>query len=410
MDSHVIGSATMKISPMVRNNIFMNAHPVGCAREVLLQIARTSSLKTKVQSFSHSRSMPKNVLVIGGSTGYGLASRIVAAFAYGSATVGFSFEKEPSETKTGTPGWYANAAFDAEAAKAKLFSRTFNMDAFSWAAKEKAIEVAKHSGFSYDLVIYSLASPVRVDPDTGTMYRSVIKPIGRAYSGRNVDVFTGKISEAQTQPADDKEIAETVKVMGGEDWQLWIEALAKAGVLAEGSTTLAYSYIGPPLSWPIYRDGTIGKAKTHLEETAKVLSSSALVSGLKAYVAINKAVVTRASAVIPVIPLYVSTLFRVMKDRNIHEDCLDQMLRLFSERLYLPAACEVPLDKEGRIRLDDLEMGAAVQQEVSTRMPKIDEVNLFELTDLAGFKSDFLRAHGFAVPGVDYEAEVSPLP
>jgi len=400
----------MKITPMVRNNIFINAHPTGCAREVVLQIARTASLKTRLASTRLPGSRPRHVLVVGCSTGYGLATRIVAAFAYGASTVGFSYEKEPSESKTGTPGWYANAAFDAEAARENLVCHTFNMDAFSAGAKEKAIETAKQSGFAYDLVIYSLASPVRVDPVSGTMYRSVIKPIGRAYSGRNVDVFTGKISEAQIQPADEKEISETVKVMGGEDWELWIQALAKAGVLAEGAATLAYSYIGPPLSWPIYRDGTIGKAKTHLEETARKLTASSPVQGLKAYVAINKAVVTRASAVIPVIPLYVSTLFRVMKDRNIHEDCLDQMLRLFSERLYLPGACEVPLDSEGRIRIDDLEMGAAVQQEVSSRMSLINEGNLAELADLAGFKSDFLRAHGFAVPGVDYEAEVSPLP
>jgi enoyl-[acyl-carrier protein] reductase/trans-2-enoyl-CoA reductase (NAD+) len=394
---------------MVRNNIFMNAHPAGCAREVQLQIVRTSCLKAKIASLSNPGNLPKHVLVIGASTGYGLASRIVASFAYGACTVGFSYEKEPTETKTGTPGWYANDAFDAEAKKAGQFSKTFNIDAFSQAAKEKAIETARTEGFAYDLVIYSLASPVRVDPETGVMYRSVIKPIGRAYSGRNVDVFTGRIAEAQIQPADDKEIAETVKVMGGEDWQLWIEALARAGVLAPGAATLAYSYLGPPLSWPIYRDGTIGRAKTHLEATAKTLASAALVPGLKAYVAINKAVVTRASAVIPVIPLYVSTLFRVMKDRNIHEDCLDQMLRLFSERLYIPSACEIPLDKEGRIRLDDLEMGSAVQQEVASRMSKIDETNLFELADVAGFRSDFLRAHGFDVPGVDYDAEVTPL-
>lgn len=399
----------MKITPMVRNNIFLNAHPTGCEREVCLQIERTASLKTKVESYPRSRARPLHVLVIGGSTGYGLASRIVAAFAYGAATVGFSFEKEPTETRTGTPGCYANGAFDAEAKKAGLFSKTFNMDAFSQAAKDKAIETAKSEGFSYDLVIYSLASPARIDPETGVMYRSVIKPIGRAYSGKNVDVFTGRIAEAQVQPADEREISETVKVMGGEDWRLWINALAGAGVLAPGSTTLAYSYLGPPLSWPIYRDGTIGKAKTHLEETARLLSSLPPVPGLKAHVSINKAVVTRASAVIPVIPLYVSTLFRVMKDRNIHEDCLDQMQRLFSERLYLPSASDTPLDEMGRIRLDDLEMGSAVQAEVASRMAQIDEKNLRELADIEGFKGDFLRAHGFAVPGVDYEAEVSPL-
>jgi enoyl-[acyl-carrier protein] reductase / trans-2-enoyl-CoA reductase (NAD+) len=400
----------MNISPMVRNNIFLNAHPEGCAREVLLQIARTSPLKKKLDTAAFpDRQKPKNVLVIGCSTGYGLASRIVSAFAYGAATVGFSYEKEPSAAKTASPGWYANRTFDAEAEKEGLFVKTFNIDAFSNEAKNLAIDTAKARGFTYDLILYSLASPVRVDPDTGTMYRSVIKPIGRAYAGMTADVFTGKISEAHVQPADEKEIAETVKVMGGEDWALWISALESSGVLARNAITAAYSYLGPPLSWPIYRDGTIGRAKADLEITAKRLTDLYAPLGLKAFVSINKAVVTRASAVIPIIPLYVSTLFRVMKDRKIHEDCLDQILRLFSERLYLRGGEAVPVDAEGRIRLDDLEMGASVQEEVSGRLARINEENVMKLADIEGFRIDFLRVHGFEVPGVDYKADANPL-
>lgn len=400
----------MTISPMVRNNIFLNAHPAGCAREVLLQIARTSTLKAKLDAAPRlNQQKPKNVLVVGCSTGYGLASRIVAAFAYGAATVGFSYEKEPSAVKTASPGWYANRAFDAEAGKAGLFVKTFNIDAFSHEAKKLAIDTAIAQGFTYDLVVYSLASPVRVDPDSGTMYRSVIKPIGRAYAGKTADVFTGKISEAHVQPADDTEIAETVKVMGGEDWALWIAALESSGALAKDAITVAYSYLGPPLSWPIYRDGTIGRAKADLENTARKLTESHEASGLKAFVSINKAVVTRASAVIPIIPLYVSTLFRVMKDRKIHEDCLDQILRLFSERLYLRNREAVPVDAEGRIRLDDLEMGASVQEEVSGRLARINEENVMKLADIEGFRLDFLRVHGFEVPGVDYSVDVNPL-
>lgn len=401
----------MKITPMVRNNIFLNAHPDGCAKEVSLQIAQTASLKAKIDAIGTAagRRSPKHVLIIGCSTGYGLASRIVAAFAYGASTVGFSYEKEPSAAKTASPGWYANKAFDAQAEKRGLFAKTFNIDAFSREAKDLAVNTARAGGFSYDLVIYSLASPVRVDPDTGTMYRSVIKPIGRDYAGKTADVFTGKISESHVLPAEGKEVEETVKVMGGEDWTLWLDALAASNTLARGAITVAYSYIGPPLSWPIYRDGTIGRAKEHLEKSAKAIQAKHAGLAVQAFVSINKAVVTRASAVIPVIPLYVSTLFKVMKERKLHEDCLDQMLRLFSERLYLKESPAVPVDAEGRIRLDELEMGASVQEEVSARLARINEENLFELADIEGFRRDFLRAHGFDVPGVDYEAEVNPL-
>jgi enoyl-[acyl-carrier protein] reductase/trans-2-enoyl-CoA reductase (NAD+) len=401
----------MILKPMVRNNICINAHPAGCRAEVRLQAGRVKAFRDRLTNFGkNGRGTPKpaHVLVIGCSTGYGLASRMVAAFGYGADTVGFSYEKEPTDTKPGTPGWYFNQEFDVLAAGAGLTARTFSeIDAFSHAAKDKAIEIARDRGFQYDLVIYSLASPARTDPDTGVLYRSVIKPIGRRYAGRTLDVFTGKIAEATVQPATEEEIAQTIKVMGGEDWRLWIQALDTAGVLGQNAITLAYSYIGPSFSWPIYRDGTIGQAKLHLEQTAQSLNERYRdAKGLRAFVSINKAVVTRASAVIPVIPLYISTLFKVMKERNIHEDCVDQMIRLFSERLYLKGETQVPVDREGRIRIDDLEMGHSVQNEVSARLARIDESNLYKLADPDGFKSDFLRAHGFEVPGVDYGQEV----
>ncbi len=383
---------------MVRNNVCINAHPRGCAVETGRQI---ESIRSKRHAYDRLDG-PKTVLVIGCSTGYGLASRIAAAFGFGAATLGISFERGPSEASTGTPGWYNNRSFDAEAAASGLRSSTFEGDAFSSPMKEQVIAAARETGLRFDLVVYSLASPARTDPQTGAVYRSVIKPIGGVYRGKTVDPFTGVLSQAEVQPATEEEIAQTVKVMGGEDWALWIEALRGAGLLAPDALTVAYSYVGPELSWPIYRDGTIGRAKAHLEATSKRLATP----GEKAYVSINKALVTRASAVIPVIPLYVSILYKVMKERGIHEDCVDQIDRLFRDRLYSGSA--PVLDAEGRIRIDELEMGTAVQAEVAARMARVDGTDLELLADVAGFRRDFLRAHGFEVEGVDYDAEVSP--
>ncbi len=387
---------------MVRNNICLNAHPVGCALETERQIEQ---IKAKAAAYKRLAG-PRAVLVIGCSTGYGLASRIAATFGFGSATVGVSFERKPSETSTGTPGWYDNRAFDQAALAAGLPARSFNGDAFSKEMKARVVQAARDLNLKFDLVVYSLASPVRADPETGEVYRSAIKPIGTPYRGRNVDVFTRELSFAEVQCATEVEVAQTVKVMGGEDWELWIAALRDAGVLAPEAVTVAYSYIGPELSWPIYRDGTIGAAKAHLETSAKRLCASAP-DGLKAYISINKALVTRASSVIPIIPLYVSTLFKVMKERGLHEDCLAQIDRLYRERLYKGGPGPVPVDAEGRIRLDELEMGASVQAEVSSRMVRINPENLPEFTDTEGFRLDFLRIHGFEVEGVDYDADVS---
>lgn len=404
----------MIVKPMIRNNICLSAHPTGCVAETLRQIEYVKARKTRYDGLA----LPKAVLVIGASGGYGLASRIVAAFGCGAATVGMSLEREPSDAKTATPGWYNNNAFDRAAEEAGLPHRTMNLDAFSKEAKEAAIEAAREMGINYDLVIYSLASPVRTDPSTGIMHRSVIKPIGQDFSGTTVDVFNGKLSSATVGPATEDECNETVKVMGGEDWELWLQSLRQAGVLADRCRTLAYSYIGPKLSWPIYRDGTLGKAKADLDATARRLTTetgAGTVPRVEAFVSVNKAVVTRASAVIPVIPLYVSVLFRVMKERRNHEDCIAQMDRLFRERLCLVEMRDgqafqgtVPTDDEGRIRMDDLEMSPGVQAEVEAAMAHITPENLGKLADLDGFRNDFLAAHGFAVPGVDYGADVDP--
>jgi enoyl-[acyl-carrier protein] reductase / trans-2-enoyl-CoA reductase (NAD+) len=410
----------MILKPMVRNSICINAHPVGCAKETERQIEYVAQRQAAYAKLKG----PRAVLVIGCSTGYGLATRIGAAFGFRAATVGVSFEKEPTEGSTGTPGWYNNRAFDAAATAEALPAISLNGDAFSAETKGRVIEAARELGLRFDLVVYSLASPVRVDPETGVMHRSVIKPIGGPYRGRTVDPFTKELSFVEVQSATEAEVESTVKVMGGEDWALWISALAEAGVLAQGAKTVAYSYVGPRLSWPIYRDGTIGRAKLHLEATAAGLPSLAdragnagrvgfASLGLSAYVSINKALVTRASAVIPVIPLYMSILFKVMKDRGIHEGCIAQMDRLLRERLYLGTAATgplpIPLDEEGRIRLDELEMGQAVQAEVDARIQRASPANLAELADVEGFRIDFLRAHGFEVEDVDYSVELSPL-
>ncbi len=410
----------MKITPMIRNNICLNAHPAGCARDVeeqvrrvLAKTANASSSKVlaagdKAAAAAQSKT-PRHALVIGCSSGYGLASRIVAAFGYGASTLGISFEREPSATKTGSPGWYANRAFDGLAAERNLAAKSYSVDAFSKEAKRLAIEEARAGGYAYDLVIYSLASPVRVDPKTGIMYRSVIKPIGKSYSGTTADPFTGKLGQASVEPASVQEVVETIKVMGGEDWELWIDALAEAGVLEAGALSVAYSYIGPPLSHPIYKDGTIGKAKEDLERAARALNARHAGLGLGAYVSINKAVVTRSSAVIPIIPLYISALFKVMKEDGSHEDCLDQMMRLFSDRLYTGTGRPVAVDAQGRIRLDELEMRDSVQNKVLELMGRINQETLPELTDLDGFKADFLRVHGFGIPGVDYQVDMDPF-
>jgi len=390
---------------MIRSNICINAHPAGCAKEVEHQIGyvREKSATRKL----HTENLHA-ALVLGCSTGYGLASRISATFGYGAATVGVSYEKEGSETKSGTPGWYNNMAFDRAAAKAGVPSFTINGDAFSDAVRAQVIDTAKKMNVKFDLVVYSLASPVRTDPDTGVLYRSVLKPFGKPYTGRTVDPLSGKLSTMTAEPASGDEAAQTIKVMGGEDWARWIKQLGDAGVLAKGCTTVAYSYIGPSLSHAIYRDGTIGGAKKHLEQTARTLSGEMKKSlGGQAFVSVNKGLVTRSSAVIPVIPLYLSVLFKVMKEKGTHEGCIEQIERLFAERLYTGAP--VPVDADSLIRIDDWEMDPSIQKEVDARLERVTEENLPELGDLEGYRHDFLAANGFDIEGVDYDADVGRL-
>jgi enoyl-[acyl-carrier protein] reductase/trans-2-enoyl-CoA reductase (NAD+) len=408
----------MTVKPMIRSNICINAHPAGCAKEVENQIA---FVKAKVASRKAARAKsgkandkaPKAALVLGCSTGYGLASRISASFGYGAATVGVSFEKEGTETKSGTPGFYNNLAFDRASAREGIPCVTINGDAFSDAIRERVIAEAGRLGLKFDLVIYSLASPVRTDPDTGFLWKSVLKPFGKPYSGATVDPMSGKLSTMSAEPANEEEAAQTVKVMGGEDWQRWMDQLEKAGVLARGCKTVAYSYIGPSLSHAIYRDGTIGGAKKHLEKTAREMDERlAKTLGGEAYVSVNKGLVTRSSAVIPIIPLYLSILFKVMKEQGTHEGCIEQMERLFAERLYDDVA--VPVDPNHLIRIDDYEMADGVQKEIDARMAKLEaesdaekkEALLAKLGDLDGYRHDFLAANGFDVAGIDYEADV----
>ena len=398
----------MIIQPMIRGNMCVNAHPAGCAAAVRSQI---SSVRKWRAEQGEPKDSPKTVLVVGCSTGYGLASRIVSAFGFGASTIGISFEKEGADTlppKNGTPGWYNNMAFDQEAKASGIEAITINGDAFSHDTRKKVIEIVKKTGKKIDLVIYSVASVVRVDPDSGKLYRSVFKPIGEALTGETIDAMTGKITPIGTDPATDEEIFNTVKVMGGEDWALWIDQLAKADVLSEGIKTVAFSYIGPSLSYAIYRDGTIGEAKKHLEKTAKKMDAD-LQASLKgrAYISVNKGVVSRLSVGIPIIALYLSVLFKVMKEKGTHEGCIEQMERLFAERLYTGGA--VLTDETGRIRIDDLEMAPKVQEEVKKRMATITQENFTQVGDLVGYRHDFLVTNGFDVEGVDYTADVASM-
>ena len=400
----------MIIKPMVRSSICINAHPVGCAKETENEIAYIKAQKEKrgIKGAKEGGAGPKTVLVLGCSTGYGLASR-VAAFEYGADTIGVSFEKAGTETKGGTPGWYNNAAFDRAAKKEGLASVTLNADAFADETRALVIDEVKKLGAKFDLIIYSLASPVRTDPDTKVLYKSVIKPRGKPYSGKCIDIMTETLKESSAEPATEEEIASTIKVMGGDDWRRWIKQLSDAGVLAQGCRTIAYSYIGPELSHAIYRDGTIGTAKLDLEKAAldldKELKSSV---GGGAYISVNKGLVTRSSAVIPIISLYLSILFKVMKEKGTHEGCIEQMERLFTERLYT-ADGTVPTDSEHRIRIDDLELADDVQKKCLESMKSVTQENLRELCDLEGYKHDFLAANGFDIAGVDYDKDVARM-
>jgi enoyl-[acyl-carrier protein] reductase/trans-2-enoyl-CoA reductase (NAD+) len=386
----------MIIEPKIRGNVCFNAHPVGCERQVQQQINYVQA-QGEIQG-------PKKVLVIGSSNGYGLAARIVSAFGSGAGTIGVAYERPGSGSKSGSAGWYNNAAFEKKAREDGLIAHSVNGDAFTDDIKTEVIDLIKQHMGRVDLVIYSIAAPRRIDPATGEIHSSVIKPIGDSYTARTVDFLSGRLYEIETEPALEEEVEDTVKVMGGEDWKLWIDALDNAGVLADGITTVAFSYIGPELTAPIYSQGTIGRAKEHLEATASTLQKQLSQKNGQALVSINKALVTRASAVIPAVPLYISLLYQVMKEKKLHEGCIQQMYRMFNDRLYSGQALE--LDDQGRIRLDDYEMRPDVQQEVEDLWHQVSEDNLESISDIKGFREEFLRHHGFGIPGVDYSAEV----
>jgi enoyl-[acyl-carrier protein] reductase/trans-2-enoyl-CoA reductase (NAD+) len=386
--------------PVVRNNVCLNVHPRGCAALTESWIERTRKAFASGGQTAGGTEPPRSVLVIGCSTGFGLASRIAASFGCGAATVGLSYERGPTGENPGTPGWYNNRAFDGSASSSGLFSRTIESDAFSIEAKNAVLEAIARLPHPVDLVVYSIASPVRTDPETGVMYRSVLKPIGRTYSGFTVDLLSGDLKRTDITSASREEIAATVKVMGGEDWLLWAEALLSAGALAPNARTVAFSYVGPALSHAIYREGTLGKAKENLEATVAAIDALLSPIGGKAFVSVNKAVSTRASAVIPGLGLYLAVLYRVMKEKGVHEDCLDQAVRLFRDRLY--ARDGTPTDDAGLIRLDELELRDDVQAEVAVRMKEALKKDLSEFADVDGVRNDFLQAHGFAVPGIEY--------
>ncbi|NKI28021.1 trans-2-enoyl-CoA reductase family protein [Arenibacter sp. 6A1] len=388
----------MIIEPRTRGFICLTSHPKGCEQNVINQIDYIKS-KGAIDG-------PKKVLVIGASTGFGLASRITSAFGANASTIGVYFEKPPSEGRPASPGWYNTAAFETQAHKEGLYAKSINGDAFSNEIKRQTLDLIKEDLGQVDLVIYSLASPVRTHPDTGVKYKSVLKPIGDTFQNKTVDFHTGKVTEVSIAPAEGDDIENTVAVMGGEDWKMWIDALKAEGLLAPDFNTVAYSYIGPSLTEAVYRKGTIGRAKDHLEATAFDITDTLKDLNGKAYVSVNKALVTQASSAIPVIPLYISLLYKVMKEMDIHEGCIEQIQRLFSDRLY---ADTIPTDEQGRIRIDDWEMRDDVQARVAELWKEATTETLPEIGDLKGYDTDFFNLFGFKVPGVDYDADVNEV-
>lgn len=389
----------MVIQPKIRGFICTNAHPVGCAEHVREQI-------TYVKQHGQVDNGPKNVLVIGASTGYGLASRITAAFGSGAKTLGIFFEKEATEGKTGSAGWYNTAAFEAAANAEGLWNKHLNGDAFTDEMKSQAISLIRAEMGKIDLVVYSLAAPRRKDPVTGEIYSSVLKPIGQAYTAKNLNTSKREIEEVSVDPANDDEIFNTVKVMGGEDWERWLDQLHAAGVLAENVQTVAYTYIGKELTWPIYGKATIGRAKEDLDRAASAITSKLAGQGGHAYVASLKALVTQASSAIPIMPLYISLLYRVMKAEGTHEGCIEQIYGLFRHCLYNP---ERVLDDAGRLRMDGKELADHIQAEVTALWQQVETANIDELTDYKGYHQEFLRLFGFGYGHVDYDADVSPM-
>lgn len=390
----------MIVKPRIRGFICTTAHPHGCAAHVNQQINYVVSGSSATQGDY------SNVLVLGCSGGYGLASRIVAGFGCGAKTLGVSFEKEPTENKTASAGWYNNRAFEARAAQQGLYAKTLDGDAFSDAMRNRVMDTIKADMGKIDLVVYSLASPVRQHPKTGVLHRSAIKPLGEVLDIKTVHVEKGEVSNVALEPATQQEVADTVTVMGGEDWEYWIDALLANDLLAPNAKTVAYTYIGSELTWPIYWEGTLGKAKADLDRASGDIRRKLQAVNGDARVAVLKAIVSQASAAIPVVPLYAALLFQVMKEQGSHEECIEHIDRLFGSQLQ--SGANMRLDEAGRIRVDDLELSEIVQSEVKRRWPLVNTDNLPELGDLAGFREDFLKIFGFGMPGVDYEADVNP--
>ncbi|HLQ99322.1 MAG TPA: enoyl-ACP reductase FabV [Sphingobacterium sp.] len=391
----------MIIEPRTRGFICLTSHPDGAAAHVKKQI-------DYVKSKGEIKDGPSKALIIGASTGFGLSSRITAAFGSGASTIGVFFEKPAKANRPASAGWYNSAAFEKAAAAEGLYAKSINGDAFSDEIKQETIELIKKDLGEIDLVVYSLASPRRKHPKTGEVHSSVLKPIGQSFENKTVDFHTGEVSNIKIDPVEKQEdIDNTVAVMGGEDWKFWIEELKKAGVLAEGVKTVAYSYIGPELTFPIYRNGTIGKAKDNLEGTVSELNDLLSEENGKAYVSVNKALVTQSSSAIPVVPLYISLLYKVMKEKGIHEGTIEQMQRLFAERLY--AGEGVTLDEQGRIRVDDWEMRDDVQAEVQKLWNRANSDNLEEISDIKGYRKEFFQLFGFDFDEVDYDKDTNEL-
>ncbi|WP_305374164.1 enoyl-ACP reductase FabV [Photobacterium leiognathi] len=391
----------MIIKPKTRGFICTTTHPVGCEENVKEQIAYTKAQGPIANA-------PKRVLVVGSSSGYGLSSRIAAAFGGGAATIGVFFEKPGTEKKPGTAGWYNSAAFDKFAKEECLYSKSLNGDAFSNEAKQKTIDLIKEDLGQVDMVIYSLASPVRKLPETGEVVRSCLKPMGETYTATAVDTNKDVLIEASIEPATEQEVADTVTVMGGQDWELWIDALSDAGVLADGCKTVAYSYIGTEITWPIYWHGALGQAKMDLDRAAKELDEKLAKTGGSANVAVLKSVVTQASAAIPVMPLYIAMVFKKMREEGVHEGCMQQILRMFNDRLFKADGTAAEVDDENRLRLDDWELREDIQQHCRDLWPNVTNENLFDVADYQQYKDEFLKLFGFGIESVDYDADVNP--
>lgn len=386
------------IKPKVRGFVCVTTHPEGCAFNIDEQI-QYIKLQLPVENG------PKNVLVIGSSTGYGLSSRIAAAFGCNANTFGVFFERPATSDKPGSPGWYNSIAFEKAAHDAGLYAKSINGDAFSHEIKKQVIETLKNEVGSIDLVVYSLASPRKTDPDTGQTYKSVLKPIGKSFHSKTLDTDKKIVTDVSIEPASEEDIDATIKVMGGEDWELWIKELEEANLLAPEVKTVAYSYIGPEVTWDIYKNGTIGKAKEHLEQSAKNITKMLADKKGRAFVSVNKALVTQASSAIPVVPLYISLLYKIMKEKGTHEGCIEQMYRLFADRLYSKDN-NLQLDEAGRIRIDDWEMDPAVQTTIKELWPKVTTESLDQMADFDGYQKEFLKLFGFGIESIDYDQDV----